>query len=68
MGAADTLRETIDAPRPDSQTEELAEWLEPATGSLSAEEQDRARASGRSLEADDALDRAAGYCDAVSDL
>lgn len=68
MGAADTLREAIDAPRPDSQTEELAEWLEPAIGSLSGEEQVRARASGRSLEADDALDRAASYCDAVSGL
>ncbi len=58
IGAADSLREEIGAPRATSLEVEIAQAISPATATLSSEQQECARARGRELGFGDAVDAA----------
>ena len=59
VGAAHTLRESIGAPMPPHERENLDKLLEPALSALSLEAQAAARKTGQSMSLDQALDFAA---------
>ena len=63
VGAADSLRESIGAPRSPTLTAEIATAIEPATKSLSEEERASCASRGRGLDLGAAVGRALALCE-----
>ena len=66
VGAADSLRAQIGAPRAPALEAELEAQLAPARASLDTEAREAAQLRGRELDASEAIERAAAFCAAPS--
>jgi hypothetical protein len=66
LGAADRMRADIDAPRAESRERELADALTPGKTGMTAEQLDRARATGRTLGTRAAVEVAVKFCSAFT--
>jgi class 3 adenylate cyclase/tetratricopeptide (TPR) repeat protein len=62
LGAADSLREAIGAPRAPALEEEIAEKIAPAAAGLAEDARLSARSRGRSWTLDEAIDRSLEFC------